>query len=410
MLNLIFAVHTLMWSRGIEIAGSMLPLSVTLLIPLGIIWIISKRDVSRSTLAATLTISIPVLIWVLFAYTGICENQFLKAISTAPIFIFLAIISLEAGFKSTPNDWLKLRDTAFFVLAISITSIIIEIIFPEIAGESASKYHVEFKFSGIYHEPSHVAISLFPCIAILLISNEKKYFRKGLLSLIVLLLISRSSTLIALSLAHFSFHTLVRGKLTSAIKGLALATLLALFASTTNYENTVAPTIDRIQGIFNPEIENLSSIVYLKGWQDAVENLSRTNGMGLGFNMMGCSPLPDVSYRTFLSETENPTLNDQDGSFLFSKLISEFGIFGIVIFLAAISLLAHYTQKAIKANSTLLAEPALIPAAVAFITIASFLLRSTGYFQASLWLAIAALSGGIAILRHLQQCDQHQRQ
>ena len=74
---------------------------------------------------------------------------------------------------------------------------------------------------------------------------------------------------------------------------------------------------------------NLTSLTYIQGWDDARRSLSYGYGFGTGFQSMG------VLAPSALSETiyslSGQYLNRNDGSFVASKIISEFGIVGIVI-------------------------------------------------------------------------------
>jgi hypothetical protein len=109
--------------------------------------------------------------------------------------------------------------------------------------------------------------------------------------------------------------------------------LFVTLGTVMNYDRFVGPTLERVAGVTrSSEIDNISSLVYLQGWQDAWSNLQRTNGLGLGFSMMGCTPLPDVSARSALANLFELELNAEDGSILFGKIVSEAGVLGILFF------------------------------------------------------------------------------
>jgi hypothetical protein len=126
-----------------------------------------------------------------------------------------------------------------------------------------------------------------------------------------------------------------------------------------------------------------------------VENLVRTNGFGLGINMMGCNPLPDVSIRQLLLSNEGLSLNSEDGSFLASKILSEIGLLGIFFYSSVIFFWykSENLNKGVKSGnqSTFLR----IPKVLIFLFLVLSVLRSTGYFSGTFLLmvpAIAALS------------------
>ena len=75
---------------------------------------------------------------------------------------------------------------------------------------------------------------------------------------------------------------------------------------------------------------NLSSLVYVQGWQMLAESLERTYGWGIGFQQLGMiySNVP-ASYR--INALLGYDLNLQDGGFVLAKFGAEFGIFGLIL-------------------------------------------------------------------------------
>jgi hypothetical protein len=261
-------------------------------------------------------------------------------------------------------------------------------------------YRVEGKLSGVFQEPSHVAFSLFPCIAVLLVAENKRTRHKGMVALLGILLFSRSSTLIAMIAAWIMYRLLVQRKARQTVLfALAAAALVAL-GTAIDYERLIMPTIDRIVGITAAsEAGNISSLVYVQGWQDAWSNLRRTHGLGLGLNMMGCGSPPDVSARAVLALEGNPNLNAEDGSFLFAKVVSEAGVGGIAFYLGVIwwwaqveLTLRHHRKDATRCAAE-------VQAALLFCFVASSFIRSEGYFGSGFLLWIVAVSGASQSLR-----------
>jgi hypothetical protein len=148
------------------------------------------------------------------------------------------------------------------------------------------------------------------------------------------------------------------------------------------------------------EIENISSLVYAQGWQDALANLQRTHGLGLGFNMMGCAPLPDVPARQVLDNVFHlGELNAEDGSFLFSKIVSETGLIGLIMIGFVIFGLVKLERKV--RNIASVAAESVIPifAALLYIFVISIILRSSGYFAVSLMLMIPTAAGVAKLIK-----------
>ncbi len=72
---------------------------------------------------------------------------------------------------------------------------------------------------------------------------------------------------------------------------------------------------------------NLSSLVYVQGWQMLQESLQRTHGWGIGFQQLGVV-YTNVPASVRINALLGRDANLQDGGFILSKLGSEFGLFG----------------------------------------------------------------------------------
>lgn len=75
---------------------------------------------------------------------------------------------------------------------------------------------------------------------------------------------------------------------------------------------------------------NLSVLVYLSGIERAFLNFITSYGLGIGFQQMGVNGEIGI-YQQILAELDAPMLNIYDGSFISSKLISEFGVIGALM-------------------------------------------------------------------------------
>lgn len=144
--------------------------------------------------------------------------------------------------------------------------------------------------------------------------------------------------------------------------------------------------------IFDVESQNLSSLVYLQGWQILKESLERTNGFGLGFQQLGVFGT-SVTASEQINLLMGDSLNLLDGGFNMAKLLSEFGIFGMLLLsvylyylIRAINLLrhvAHYGER----------QPAVLTFSASCIVgyLVELLLRGTGYFTSTGILLVFAL-------------------
>jgi len=393
MLQLWFVANTLLWPLFIDVGGFQLGLNVIVLGLAGTVWLAMNRKIAASSAGVMLALLAYLIFSLAVSVTGPCNDKLLKSMITLPILMVLVLIGLEAGRRAGESDWLNLQSAAVWTLLAAFSAFILEMALPSLFPLQAM-YRNEGKFSGLYHEPSHVAFSLFPCVAILLVAESKKTRRSGILALLGLLVFSRSSTLLVFIAVWVLYRLLIRRRLGHAVlTALGIATLIVL-GSAINYDALVAPIVSRIVGVAaSTETDNISSLVYVQGWQDASANFTRTHGLGLGFNMMGCHPLPDVLARRALAIAGLEELNATDGSFLFGKMVSEAG-FGGILFYIAITVWWIRLEKRIP----LYAEDAdrlaaTAQAALIFCFLASSFIRSGSYFNGGFLICLAAVSG-----------------
>jgi hypothetical protein len=399
MLRLWFIVNTLLWPFNIETGRLKLWLNVIVLTIVGATWIGQKLTVRLTVSGYSAKVLLGLFTFLSFSFlvaiSGPCTDKLEKLVITAPILFFLIFVSLEVGSRATDDDWLKLQKAATWVLAVAFVGFIVEALLPASFPNQAA-YRSVGQLSGLFSEPSHVSFSLFPVVAILLVAESKKLRRNGLIALCGLVLLSRSSTLFALIAAWFLYRLFMHRRLgRNLFIGLGLSIVVGL-AILVNYDLFVAPTLARIGGVIAlEEAENVSSLVYLQGWQDVWANVLRTKGLGLGFNMMGCNPLPDVPARTILANVYDLELNSEDGAMIFAKLVSEAGVIGILFFLGIIWWLVRI-EADIRSCSPGKATAAIsIQSALIFSFVAIFLIRSTGYFSGSVLLLAVAVAGSV---------------
>lgn len=392
MLQLWFVANTLLWSLSVQISGLTLGLNVVLMFFVGIAWIVRNRRISGYSAKVFFGLIAFMLVSYLVTITGLCTDKGLKIAVSSPVFVFLAVIGSEIGWRASTDDWLRLQKAAVWVLVLAFASFVVEMLVPGSFGKPL-RYEPVPAYSGVFSEQSHVAFSLFSSIAILLSAESKQMRRIGMLALVGLFLFSRSSTLIGLTLAWGLYRLVIQGKHRwSAYYGLGLLLLLTV-AAMMDYELFLAPTIDRVVNVaMLGDASNISSLVYLQGWQDAWANLQRTNGLGLGFNMMGCTPLPDVPAREIIASGFDLELNNEDGSILFGKFVSEAGMIGILVFLAIVWWWIRI-EKEIRKCSLGKEGPAIsIQTTLIFSFVATSLIRSTGYFSGGALLLVVAVA------------------
>lgn len=395
MLQLWFIANTVLWPFVVFLGGMQLGLNVVLLSVVGTWWLVSVRKITLTTIQPLLAFAAFLALSFVVAVTGPCVDLLPKFLSTAPVMLFLTLIGMEVGRRTSTEDWLRLPQAAFWAFLFALASFLLEMALPSLFPAKAG-YRLVGKYSGLFNEPSHVAFSLFPCVAVMLAAANRITRRWGYVALAILLLLSRSSTLFGLIAAWLIYRLALQRKLKQAAVLVLAASALLILAANINYDLLIAPTLNRIVGVTaGSDADNISSLVYVGGWQDAWVNLTRTKGLGLGFNMMGCHPLPDVPVRTVLAVAGLEELNAQDGSFLFAKAVSEMGVVAIAFYAAVIGWWVKLEKTIREAPHGSPRSAAAIQSALIFCFVASSFLRGPGYFSGGVLLWIAAVSGAV---------------
>jgi hypothetical protein len=144
------------------------------------------------------------------------------------------------------------------------------------------------------------------------------------------------------------------------------------------------------------ESSNLSTLVFLQGWENAVHNFIETHGFGVGFQQFGIAGTTGEVTQRIARMLNGSTINLMDGGTTGSKLIGEFGIMGVL-------LVAAFVVAAGRGIRFIRAEQALPPARrdvrrIFFCSlIATYLfelfIRGVGYFDSGCFLALVALIG-----------------
>jgi hypothetical protein len=107
--------------------------------------------------------------------------------------------------------------------------------------------------------------------------------------------------------------------------------VIIIFTNDTGYSYF----LDRIW--FDEANTNLTALVYIQGWEELINSLNETNGIGVGLTSME-NTVPGY-YGELIYSIAGEYKNRAEGSFLASKLITEFGIVGVFILFAYCALL-----------------------------------------------------------------------
>lgn len=146
---------------------------------------------------------------------------------------------------------------------------------------------------------------------------------------------------------------------------------------------------DRID--FSLNTTNLSTLVYIQGWQLLDEAIRNTSGWGLGFQQLGFG-YTNVSASIRLNQLLGFDLNLADGGFVLAKIGSEFGVFGLILAgillyrsVRSIIYLRVMTYKHDVIDPRLIFAHATMAAAVI-----ELLMRGANYFTGSIVMVLAA--------------------
>ena len=142
----------------------------------------------------------------------------------------------------------------------------------------------------------------------------------------------------------------------------------------------------------NVDTVNLTSLVYMQGWQLLEESLRTTHGWGRGIQQLGAGYTNTIaSYR--INQLMGGDLNLLDGGFLLSKVGSEFGIFGLGLVCAftAIAGLALLRLRAFAQGRASYSRPVVLCYASIVGSIIEIFLRGSTYFTGTMLLLCSAV-------------------
>lgn len=229
-----------------------------------------------------------------------------------------------------------------------------------------------------FTEPSHYSVVASPFFIYFIISSHK--FKSILFSitlLIVASLIENFTLILPIAIAIF----ILDRKIFIVLALLAIVVLPILGPSFMEY------VAQRYSGVVEGDGSNISSLVYLQGWDYVFASIKSFYGLGIGFQQLG--EIRIESDAQDILEYMGYPLNQNDGSFLFSKFFVEFGWLALIIvflILKQIFILTNRIPKYRKEND--------IVRIFISTTYLSFLIplfvRNSSYFNASIFIFIMA--------------------
>lgn len=239
-----------------------------------------------------------------------------------------------------------------------------------------------------FTEPSHYSVVASPFFMYYIIRNRgKKAFVFSCLILLSAILLENMTLLVSVVISIF----ILNKKYFIAFLGLAVISLPLIGPAFSTYISL------RASGLLDPENNNnLSSLVYMQGWEYVISSVKNFKGIGLGFQQLGQIKL--VSNSQELLEIMGYPLNQNDGSFLFSKLFVEFGWLSIpFVFIYLKLLYPLYNRLSLMRfnnNWSLFISTTMIGFLI------PLFVRNSSYFNPGIFIFLVSIAGFIIAKRN----------
>lgn len=233
-----------------------------------------------------------------------------------------------------------------------------------------------------FTEPSHFAVTIGPYLIFTCITSRPSvrlaYIGTALLATVLL----QSTTLAAIVFFTMLLCLHVR-------YALIACALIAPFVASLDLTYYLA----RVD--FSGDATNLTTLVYLQGWQLIGESWDASHGLGIGFQQLGVFGT-DVSAAQLIAAVmgdADASLNLFDGGFTLAKILCEFGVFGAVMLAAFVPLLLRAAVRLHRHAARIRTSEPFLLVAYTFIVGSLFelFLRGIGYFTPTSLMVIAAL-------------------
>ena len=237
---------------------------------------------------------------------------------------------------------------------------------------------------GFFSENSHYALSFLPFILymVVLSSWRKKFFFLFMGFLIAFNL--QSMTLLVGVITVTIFTLRLRQLVFLSIIAIPILMVAMDYMDFEYYSSRLDFT--------NPN-PNLSVLSFMNGWERAYLNLKDSYGIGLGFQQLGFFGSEGKIFEA-LRAVNAENLNLFDGSFVASKLISEFGILAVMLLVAYLVYLPRSVrwlhEVSMNGGETVDCRKVFFLGCFVMFFIDLFL-RGTGYFSSSGFLFVASL-------------------
>ena len=232
-----------------------------------------------------------------------------------------------------------------------------------------------------FTEPSHFAIAAAPFFMYYIVCSKKLVSFIFTLGVLFIAMLIENLTIIIPILASI----FILNKKVLIVFASIFIILLPIFGPNYYLYLTL-----RTSWILDSDNHNLSSLVYLQGWEYINSAVKSFNGMGIGFQQLGQVRIKSNSQD--ILENMGFPFNQNDGSFFFSKFYVEFGLIAILsIFLYLKNALYIYLKlnQLLKTN-----EKFNIFLSISFLSFfIPLFIRNSNYFNPAIFIFYMSLIG-----------------
>lgn len=323
-----------------------------------------------------------VIVWVMLFYNLL--YLFLNADYSIKIIASLCMLAIILIIANLCSEYLhklsdkEIRDAvliAFYVLTfIGISGVVFKL---------QPSFYYSRKAIFPFSEPSHFALfyGLFSTASFSLNSTSKKRIIPLVSTLFIGVYVQNMTILVYFVLMILLEIKLNFKKITSVICVVFFIVML-IFANPKYFLERVTISSDT---------NNISTLVYMQGIDDAYNSLIDTNGFGLGLQMLGTQQPSYLANKIAFLLGADREQNRKDGGFLAAKLIAEFGVFGIIslivygkIFIKALLYLKFESKKR---------SPFIVFSSIIMAFSVEIFVRGYGYFSPGVFLFMVAMFG-----------------
>lgn len=170
-----------------------------------------------------------------------------------------------------------------------------------------------------FSEPSFFGLAFLPLLLWCAASAKKQYR-------FLFVIVGVATALVLQNLTMLAGTLLVLVAISSARGIVVMAALLVGALLVSGFD--LSYYAERLN--FSGENNNVSTLAFIQGWQLIDESMSKSSGWGVGFSQMGING-SEVEAAELIYLIVGTYTNLNDGTFIFSRLASDFGVFGVAL-------------------------------------------------------------------------------